>query len=125
MKISVLSESPADQEAIYGLTEVVLGQVVDRVAPRRQRPGGVSGVIGALPAVVKELHFQSDAEALIVVVDSDDTPVHQPAHDQQADFQCRFCRLTRITRSLQLPARASGKPLRFGIGVAIPAIEAW
>ena len=57
MKISVLSESPADEEAIYGLAEAVLGRAVDRVAPRRQRPGGVNGVLNELPAVIKELHF--------------------------------------------------------------------
>jgi len=81
MKIAVLGESPEDEAAIKILVDGVLGyetQLVD-LPPLRTRGWTV---INLLPAIIKKLHYQTDAEALVVVWDSDDSPVHQSSHDE-------------------------------------------
>lgn len=85
MKVAVLSESPADEAAIRILVEGILGRQTQSPALSsfRTRAPGISGVFRAFPAVLKELYYnQQDAEGLIVVVDSDHTPVHSPEHEQ-------------------------------------------
>ena len=70
MKIGFFCESSADQAAVAVFTEALLGK-----APE---PNGDDVVPISLPrlfedieAVVKKLHYQSDADGLVIVVDSD------------------------------------------------------
>lgn len=127
MKVALLSESPADETAL----RVLVGAIVKW--PQFVSPGlrarGWPNVAQVLPAVIRHLHFNTDADVLVVVVDSDDSVVHVAEHDRPEYFhpQCRMCQLHALFRQTtkRLP-RANGRDrvLR-GVGVAVPAIEAW
>ena len=90
MKLAIVSESPADEIAIRVLVESVLGQQVRLVTPTL-RARGWPNVAQVLPAIVRHLHFNTDADGVVVVVDSDDTIVHNAAHDAPGYFHPR-CR---------------------------------
>ncbi|MBI3469426.1 MAG: hypothetical protein HY000_41015 [Planctomycetes bacterium] len=130
MKLAVLSESDADEAAVRIFVEALLGQKTEAVSlspPIRTR--GWPAVAHVLPSVVKKLHYHTDAEALVLVVDSNSDPVHVPQHDQPscADQRCRLCRLrsllTNTRRELRsVPGRAA---LKIAVGLAVPQIEAW
>ena len=129
MKVAILGEADLDEIATRILIDGVLGQSTEPVSfPFRTRRGW-PGVRYQLPTLLKHLHYRTDAEALVVVADSDDSPVHQSVHEQpgQADTQCRRCSLREVAgqelvRLTPLPGRA---PVKIAIGIAIPAIEAW
>ncbi|MBA3439330.1 MAG: hypothetical protein H0T92_05620 [Pyrinomonadaceae bacterium] len=128
MKIAVLGESPEDEAAIKILVDGVLGyetQLVD-LPPLRTRGWTV---INLLPAIIKKLHYQTDAEALVVVWDSDDSPVHQSSHDEASGegARCRLCQ-TRSVINLEksrLRAVPGRSVIKTAVGLAVPAIEAW
>jgi hypothetical protein len=128
MKVALLSESPADEAALRVLVGFVLGVPFDPVAPSLRARGWPS-VEQVLPAILRHLHFNTAADGLVVVVDSDDSPVHTAAHDAPGYFHplCRICRLRavfrRTVRNLP-PAHGRDRVLR-AVGVAVPALEAW
>lgn len=128
MKVAILSESPADEAALRVLVESVLRQPLERVqAGLRAR--GWPNVLQILPAVIRHLHFNTAADGLVVVVDSDDTVVHTEAHEAPGYFhpQCRLCQLRGVFRRVAKklpPAHGRERVLRC-VGVAVPAIEAW
>ncbi|RRJ95086.1 hypothetical protein Ga0100231_012975 [Opitutaceae bacterium TAV4] len=129
MKLAILSESPADEAALAVLIEAALGRTFQRIHPPLRARGWPS-VAQVLPSIIKHLHFNTDAHGLVVVVDSDDSVVHTPLHDEPGHHHpgCRLCQLRatfrQTTKKLSLrPTRPAGV-LR-GIGVAVPAIEAW
>jgi hypothetical protein len=128
MKIAIVSESPADEAAIKILVDAIVGNESD-VHSIRTRPNGWTRVFTLLPNIINALHYGTDVEALVVVVDSDDSPIHQNCHEQlQAEqTQCRLCRLRStveiaLHRVRAIPNRSS---LKTALGVAVPAIEAW
>lgn len=128
MKVAFLSESPADEAALRVLVEFVLERRVTVVAPHLRARGWPS-VEQVLPPIVRHLHFNTDADALVVVVDSDDTVVHNGEHEAPGyhNPMCRLCRLRTAFRRTQknLPrARGRDRVLR-GVGLAVPAVEAW
>jgi hypothetical protein len=128
MQVAFLSESPADEAAIKLLVEGVLRRTVKPVQPSL-RARGWPNVLQVLPAVARHLHFSTDAELLVVVADADDSVVHAPPHEEEGYFhpRCRVCQLRaafrKAVRNLP-PARGRRRLLR-GIGVAVPAVEAW
>lgn len=128
MKIALLSESPADEAAIRVLVGAVLGGPLHPVSPGF-RARGWPNVGQLVPAVIRHLHFNTDAEVLVVVVDSDDSVVHTADHDRPDYFHphCRMCQLRavfrRTTKKLP-PAHGRQRVLR-GIGIAVPAVEGW
>ncbi len=127
MKIALLSESPADEAALRVLVSAAVGSA-EFISPGF-RARGWPNVAQVLPAVIRHLHFNTDTDVLVVVVDSDDTVVHGEEHDRPGHFhpQCRMCQLRAVFRQTtkKLP-RAHGRDrLLRGIGVAVPAIEAW
>lgn len=129
MKIAVLSESPADEAAIRILVAGILGRQTQIVPFPPLRTRGLSGVFHSLPPVLKYLYYRTDADALVTVVDSDDSPVHVDLHEQPggADEQCRLCSLPRIIQQVQselspIPDRPF---LKTAVGLAVPAMEAW
>ena len=128
MNVALLSESPADEAALRELVTGVL-----RVRPRFIAPGfrarGWPNVAQLLPAVIRHLHFNTDADALVVTVDADDSVVHGAAHERPGYFHphCRMCQLRAVHRQTTKklpPARGRERVLR-AVGVAVPAIEAW
>lgn len=128
MRIALLSESPADEIAVKVLVEAVLGGPVKQVRPSL-RARGWPNVAQVLPPVLRHLHFNTDAEGIVVVVDSDDSVVHTVEHEAESYFhpQCRLCQLRAIYRRTVKnlpPARGRKRVLRC-VGVAVPAVEAW
>lgn len=81
------------------------------------------------PPVLKHLHYHTDAEALVLVVDSNHSPVHLSAHDQPggAHQQCRLCELRGIVnRVLGYVTPVPNRPsIKTAVGLAVPTIEAW
>src|SRR5262249_36333124 len=82
-----------------------------------------------LPTVLRHLHFQTDAEAFVTVLDSDLSPVHEPVHEQPgaADKKCRLCCLrdklaVAQSRLRPVPGRAA---IKVAAGLAVPSLEAW
>ncbi len=128
MKVAILSESPADEAAIRVLVEMALGAPVERVqAGLRAR--GWPNVAQILPAIIRHLHFNTAADGLVVVVDSDDTVVHTTEHETPNYYHplCRMCQLRGIFRRTIKhlpPAHGRAHVLRC-MGVAVPAVEAW
>jgi len=127
MKIALLSESPADEAALRVLVGAVIGPS-HFVAPGF-RARGWPNVVQLLPAVIRHLHFNTDTDLLVTVADSDDSVVHNEAHERPDYFhpRCRTCQLRAVFRrtTRKLPgAHGRARVLR-GVGVAVPAIEAW
>lgn len=128
MKVAILSESPADEIALRVLVESVLGAPPKFVQPGL-RARGWPNVGQVLPAVIRHLHFNTETDVLVVVADADDSVVHTPEHDRPDYFhpRCRMCQLRatfrQTTKNLP-PARGRARVLR-GVGIAVPAIEAW
>ncbi len=130
MKLAVYSESAADEAAIRILVEGVVGRpsvpiALNQFGTRR----GWTSVLRVFPTVLKHLHYGTDAEALVTVLDSDRSPIHVPAHEQAEgeDKNCRLCILSRQARQTlrQLRPVPGRVALRVGIGLAVPCIEAW
>lgn len=128
MKVAVLSESPVDEAAVRIFVSGLLGRQTQPVASL-QTPPGWQSVFQYLPAVLQDLHYYRDAEALVVVVDSDNSPAHEPSHDQPggANNKCRLCRLREVVAQTQkhLKPVPNRMPIKTAIGLAVPAIEAW
>ena len=129
MKVAVLSESPADEAAIRILIDGVLGRPTQSADLPQIRTRGVSGVFNILPNVLKHLHYRTDIDALVVVVDSDRTPVHKPEHEQEggADERCRLCKMRQTVDSALAELRpVQGRSrIEVAVGIAVPAVEAW
>lgn len=130
MKVAILSESSADEAAIRILVEGILGtrsEIPSSMPPIRSR--GWAAVLRDLPMALRHLHYQSDADALVVVLDSDRSPVHRPSDCQSAKpaKKCRLCQTAAILTQVQntLARRPSYGPLKMALGLAVPQIEAW
>ncbi|MDR0352632.1 MAG: hypothetical protein LBI02_04530 [Opitutaceae bacterium] len=128
MKLAILSESPADEAVAQVLVEAVLRQPVAVVKPSLRARGWPS-VAQVLPSVIRHLHFHTDADGLVVVVDADDSVLHTPPHDAPGSYhpRCRMCQLRGIFRKTTKnlpPAHGRARLLR-GVGIAVPAMEAW
>jgi hypothetical protein len=128
MKIAVVSESSTDEAAVKILVDAIVGTETELVA-LRTRPNGWPHVLNLLPTIVVSLHYGTDVEALVVVVDSDESPVHQNSHDapHAPNPECRLCLLrttvnTELTKLHTMPNRTN---MKSGLGLAVPAIEAW
>ncbi|HEX8360383.1 MAG TPA: hypothetical protein VF613_09760, partial [Longimicrobium sp.] len=130
MRVVVLSESPADVAAVRVLVDAVLD--VETSAPDLPNliaPPGWPGVRNVLPGAVKQLHYHTDVEGLVVVADSDRSIVHVDQHDAMEGGEpgCRLCELRRTLRAITntLAPRIGQAPLKIAVGVAVPAVEAW
>ncbi len=128
MKLAIISESPADEAALRVLIRAVLPAPVKIMSPGLRARGWPS-VAQVLPSVIRHLHFNTDADGLVVVVDSDDSVVHTEVHEKPDYFhpQCRICRLRAIFRQTvkRLPPSNGRHRVLRAIGVAVPAVEAW
>ncbi len=128
MKLAILSESPADEAALRVLVEYTLRTPFELVTSGLRARGWPS-VEQVLPPILRHLHFNTDADGLVVVVDSDDSPVHTIGHEAPGYHHplCRVCRLRavfhRTVRHLP-PTRGRHRVLR-AVGLAVPAIEGW
>lgn len=130
MKIAILSESPADQAAIAILVEAILGQTIE-VVTTRTRSSGLQSTIHNVPPTLKALHYHRIADALIVSIDSDNSLIHHPDHDDDpalhARSGCRFCSLQITVDKTLHSVRpiSSQSEIQTATVIAVPAIEAW
>jgi hypothetical protein len=129
MKVAYFAESPADQAALTILTEAILGKKTDPVLQADLRQRGWPTVRTVLPAVLRQLHYHTDAEGLVVIVDSNGAPPHLPAHEppSEPEPKCRLCQLRKVADDVlgKVRARSEQPALKIAIGLAVPAIEAW
>ncbi len=128
MNIALLSESPVDESALRVLVRGVLGQGFNQVTPTLRARGWPSVEL-VLPAVLRHLHFNTRADGLVVVVDSDDSVVHTAEHEAPGYHHayCRVCRLRAVFRRTIKnlpPAQGRDRVLR-AVGLCVPALEAW
>lgn len=128
MKVGFLSESPSDEAALRVLVEGVLGHKVQVIRPAL-RARGWPNVIQVLPGVISHLQLRTDADALVMTVDSDDTWVHDIDHDDPAQWTnaCRLCQIYDVADKTmkRLMRKSKRPPIKFAFGLAIPALEAW
>jgi hypothetical protein len=128
MKIAFFSESTADEAALKILVAGILGEKIeDTDLPNSIIQRSSSYVDKLLPIVIKAVYYNSDAEALVVVSDSDDKPVHTLEHEQNENDKCRLCQLRKaandtIRRIRLIEGRGV---IKVAIGIPVPAIEAW
>ena len=131
MRVAVLSESSADEAAIRILVDAIRGEETQAVKiPVSIRTRGVESVFPLLPTVIRSLYYRNEADALVVVVDSNHIPLEAPGEDSQPDFPRKTCRLRRLKESARrelprlrkLPNRGL---LKTAFGLAVPTIEAW
>ncbi len=130
MRIAVFSESPADEAALRVLLAGVRGRPVEPVnLPAGLRTHGWPSVRDLLPNTLRYLLYRTDAEALVVLADSDDTPVHSPDHDRPGGYEpkCRLCELRTVGRHTldELHGRVAGRTFKFAVALAVPAAESW
>jgi hypothetical protein len=128
VRFASLSESPADEAAARILAEGIAAGTVTWLSPPPLRSRGWPALRGQLRTVIQHLHYHAEpTTALIVIADTNDSPLHEPAHGGKPHSDCRLCVLRGIadnTLAGLTPVR--GRPaLRVVIGVATPAIEAW
>lgn len=91
MKIGFYSEPIADQAALAVFTEGILGEPPEPINMALEGHG-VSNVLSVLANVFRGVHYNSDAEGLVVVVVCDDTELHSSDHDKP-DCEGKRCRL--------------------------------
>lgn len=129
MKVAIFSESPADEAALRILVDALLGTETETVAPPRLRSRGWPSVLNMVPAVLRHMYYQTDADAMVVVVDTDSPPFHEPGHEVPGGRhdKCRLCQVrARVedTRTTLKPV-AGRSVLKTAIGVATLSMEAW
>ncbi len=129
MNVAILSESPADETAIRILLEGILGTKTQEPPALHLRSRGWPPVIQTLPSVLKYLHYQTEVEALVVIVDSDDSPLHRSEHEEAGweNLQCRLCQLRNLVSSEKAKLRTvvGRGQIKTALGLAVPSIEAW
>ena len=80
-------------------------------------------------AVLKELHCHTDAEGLVLIVDSNGSPSHAIFHETENATirECRLCQLWSIASEVlgKVRPRDNQSALKVAIGLAVPTIEAW
>lgn len=129
MRIAVVSEYIADEAAVKILVDAVLGIETDLVTDRKWRPRGWSHVLTLLPTIIKDLHYSSDADGFVIVIDSDESPLHARSHELSGsgNIHCRLCQLRSLVAKefLYLRTVSTKSTLKYALGLAVPAIEAW
>ena len=120
MRVAILGESSADEAALRVLVDAALGIATMPVAMQLMTRGWPA-VRNVLPVIIKTLHYRTDAEGLVVVVDSNHTSVAETGPKN------RLADLRRMVDAVaqELAAVPSRLPVKTAVGVACPAIEAW
>ena len=94
MKLAVFGEDTADEVATRILVEAILQEETESVGLFQFRGRGYTNILATLQTVLLHLHYRTEADALVAVIDSDETPVHTSIHDlpDQRDGRCFFHR---------------------------------
>jgi hypothetical protein len=117
MRVAYFAESPADQTALTILTEAILGKTTATVSHTGLRHRGWPAVRNVLRTLLKELHYHTDAEGFVLVVDSNSSPPHLLDHEQPnaPDPKCRLCQLRHIADEVQ----------QHGFGALLRNLKSW
>src|SRR5260370_17261276 len=87
----------------------------------------VPGFFRSLDGVYRGVHYNSDADGLIVVVDSDDAVLHSDAHDAlgAAEDRCRYCQIRKIIQRAgnQFKPRQLSPNLKVPLCAPVPPIQ--
>ncbi|HEX4131900.1 MAG TPA: hypothetical protein VHZ24_17845 [Pirellulales bacterium] len=128
MKVAFISESDGDEAALAIIVERLLNETIQHIS-LKARPNGWPNVFGSLAAIYRHLYYQTDADGLVLVVDSDDTLPHALEHGEpgRQPADCRLCLLkSELSRlNANTTALPNRKPLRTAIGLGVPSVEAW
>ena len=122
VKIAFHVEGPSDFSILRTLVSRILNEEIEAMQYVR-RSGGIDAVKSTIENAVKYAWFQN-AHGIIIVVDNDYNPTHTSDHEHTSDPRCRYCLLHRLIPNLPATPR-SISPLKFGLGIAVQAIEAW
>ncbi len=99
--------------------EALLGRPVEPLAGPKLQARGWPSLLQSVPTIVRHLHYQTDADALVVVADSNHTALEGDGSRLVALAE----RLKDARERLSpVPERA---PLRIAVGLAVPCLEAW
>jgi len=121
MRVAILSESSADESALRIIVDAVLGIKTFPASNLSLRSRNWQTVKSVLLANANFLHYRTDTDALVVVVDSNHTYVSPDKKENRLkDFQKLVEQCQKQFRPV--PGR---EPLKIALGVATPAIEAW
>lgn len=128
MKVAYVSEWRPDEAVARILVEAILGEPTEPIAPPIRTRGWPS-VRNLLPAVLKHVYYGTDADALVVLVDSNRSPVYTDK-DREGLETKEECRLVQLRNALgeaqrQLRQVEGRRAIKSAIGLAVPAIEAW
>lgn len=89
----------------------------------------MASVLRSVGTVFRGVHYNSDAEGLVVVVDCDDTLSHDASHDEPGGSKdrCRFCEVRKVIDRARnsLKAVPGRQAVKVAVGLTVPAIEAW
>jgi hypothetical protein len=124
MRIGFYCESPADKAAMAVLVEGILGEPAEPINMPLEAQS-VPRFFSALDGVCRGVHYNSDAEGLVIVVDSDRTELHEPDHGDSGEREgCRYCQIRKIVERARAQLRPrEGRPeLKVAIGLAVPEI---
>lgn len=130
MKIALLCESPVDEAAVKVLVETVLATPVQWISHKILvgRGGGFGAILKGISIAIRALHYNSEADAIVVVIDSDNTPIHGVTHlsEGEAARDCRVCEiLTELDKFHRHLTPPQGPRLRLAVGQPVPCLEAW
>ena len=129
MKVAILCESVADQDALRILADAVLGIRTELLEGSIGLTQSWPSLLNALPAVYRYLYYNSDADGLIVVADGNGSLVHRDEHELPASSnpRCRLCQLRGVLEIVQsdVPNIGRERPLLTALGMPYRQIEAW
>ncbi len=120
MKIVVLAESPADRVAIETLALAILDENVEFVI-YMPPAGGIDAVVAVIRPALLSLHYLRKADGLIVVVDSNGTPI-ETGH---VGGRVHLIQKEIDQIQSQISPLADYPPIKTAVGVAAPSIESW
>ena len=121
MRVAILSESSSDEAALRIIADAVLGVTTTAVPGLPLRGRGYSATRATLATIIPFLHYKTEADGLIVVVDSNHTSL-EPSAQRNRLSDLRGMARAACEKLRPVPGRI---PLRVAVGVAMPAIEAW
>jgi hypothetical protein len=107
MRIGFYCESPADQAAMAVFAEGILGKPPDPINMDLEAHC-VPAFFSALAGVFRGLHYNSDADGLVVVVDGDDTDPTIPITTTPGTVK-PIAVSARLARSSRGPASSSNR----------------
>jgi hypothetical protein len=128
LRLALLTEAGTDDVVAQTIVQFLSGRPTEIVTPLIAPARGWPAVRDQVPGFVKGAYYHTDADAIVVLVDSDLSTPHSAEHDTVGAVRgCRLCELrTMVRETLSGVSPVTGRAMpRTAVGVAVPAIEAW